>query len=335
MKHVQEEIATELFAELDQQFRSTTYLTLKGAGVHWRCTAERAHSTCSIACYFLKEPEYYTDFQRDSVRVATARIASREHTIEAVAQWLNGCTLSELQDSFPFVDQTKRSLSQLLEKVIAAEPDLKTDTKIELRHMIADIYDLKFVANERSCEISYNGKKELPDVKFSWDKCQLFEFPVDQASRLAPVLKLWLCDQTAPSMMRIEFPWLTIGPLADYYENGNPIEGEFLLSWDSIEKFYSQDWCTFSEPLLTMIHAMRSAGYDRLLRVGQSLSSLGLSRSRRYGLRSDQASLWFNFRKDRMDVQAGLNGETLKDHPIQFTEEVRRMVDGLVMIEID
>ncbi len=336
MKYAEEDIASDLHAELKRKFESTpTSISVEGTGVHWHCTAERDNSTCSIACFTTLGPEYYTDFKRDSAKVATARISSREQTVEAVADWLGGCLLSELHGKFAFVDKTKRSLTQLRDDVLSAEPDLKIAASCALDHKIADIHYLQFEGNERSCEISFYGKNELPDAKFSWDDCQLFQFQPDDAKQLASVLKQWLCDRSPPSVMRSEFPWLKIGKLADYYENGNPVEGEFIESWDSIEDFYREEWCTFSKPVLAMIHTMRSAGYDRVLRAGQSLSSLGLSRSRRHGLRSNQASLWFNFHKGRMDVHASFSGDTLKGHPLQFTEEVRHMVEALVMIAID
>jgi hypothetical protein len=58
--------------------------------------------------------------------------------------------------------------------------------------------------------------------------------------------------------MRKDFPWLQIDELADYYEAGKPIEGEFIQSWNSIESFYRQDWCKFSEAVLAMNHAVRA-----------------------------------------------------------------------------
>ena len=335
MKYTEEDLATDLHALLKRTFRSTpTSISIKGAGVHWYCTVKRDDSTCSIACFGLG-PEYYTVFKRDSAKVATARISSKEQTIDAVSDWLDGCELSELHGKFAFVDKTRRALRQLLDDVLSVEPDLQIATSIELKHEIADIYYLQFAGNTRSCKISFYGKNELPDARFSWDDCQLFQFKSDQPTQLAQVLKRWLCDQSPPSVMRSDFPWLIIGELADYYENGNPIEGEFIRSWDSIEGFYREDWCKFSQPVLSMIHAMRSAGYDRRLRAGQSMWSMGLSRSRRHGLRSEQPSLWFDFRNDRMDVDASFSDETLKDHPLQFTESVRRMIDALVMFPID
>jgi len=239
-----------------------------------------------IACFVSAGPEYYSNFNRDSTDIATARIASRDDTIAAVADWLDGHDLSAIHDRFPVVDKTKRALCRIRDDVLAAVPEGRQCCYPELRHLIADIYHLRFRAKDRACEVSFYGKNEGPDARFSWGDCQLFEFQPDDNRTLAAVLKRWLCDRLQPSAMRTEFAWLKIGRLADYYENDRPLEGEFIQSWDYIEEFYRHGCFTFSDSVLAMIGAMRRAGYDRLLRAGQSMSCLGLSRSRRHGLRA-------------------------------------------------
>lgn len=338
MKYPEEDYANDLHVELTRRFAPTvpaTSLSVEGAGVHWHCTAQRGDSVCLIACFDMRGPEYYTSFERRSQKSGTARIPSRNQTIAAVADWLDGSDLSSLYDRYPFVDQTKRALTHLRDEVLGAVPELKASARVELEHQIADIYYLRFVADDRSCEISFYGKNELPDAKFSWDDCQLFRYQPDDNSQLAVVLKRWLCDHSQPSTMRTEFQWLEIGKLANYYENGKPIEGEFIQSWDSIEGFYRQDWCKVSDAVLAMIAEMRRAGYDRVLRAGQSLSSLGLSRSRRHGLRAEQPCLWFDFHGGVMNVRADFAGAGLKEHPIAFSNDVQRLLDVLVKVSVD
>ena len=336
MKYPEEAMAADLHRQLRRRLASThAVLAVQGEGIHWDCAAGRGNSLCSIACFNSTGPEYYTDFTRDCVKIATSRIPSRDQTIDAVADWLAGMELVDLQARYPFVDKTKRGLCQLRDDVFAAAPVLQRSTDCQLEHRIADIHYLHFRAGDRSCEISFFGKNRLPDAKFSWDDCQLFQFQADDHARLATVLTRWLCERAPPSSMRTEFPWLHIDKLADYHEVGNSIEGEFIQSWDRIEEFYRDDWCNFSDTVLDLIRAMRIAGYDRVLRAGQSLSSLGLSRSRRHGLRSGQPSLWFEFHPPLMDVLASFAGGGVSDHPIQFTQDVRRLIDALVEIEID
>jgi hypothetical protein len=91
MRYPEEDIAADLHRQLTRRLASAhTTLTIQGAGVHWDCTAIRGNSFCSIACFTSFGPEYYTDFTRDSVKIATSRLPSRDQTIDAVADWLDG-----------------------------------------------------------------------------------------------------------------------------------------------------------------------------------------------------------------------------------------------------
>jgi hypothetical protein len=308
-------------------------VSIAGAGVHWRCTAVRSDATCSISCYHHRIVEYYTSFERDSSKIATARTSDKQGTISAVADWLDGAALALLYDRYPFVDGRKRSLSLIRDTVVRSQPLLAQAA--EISHQGADIYCLKFRAEDRACQISYYGKNDLPDAKFAWDQTELFEYQPSDHAQLARLLHRWVCDQAEPSQIRREFPFLQIGELADYYERGQRVEGEFLQSWDRIEEDYQRDRCQASEAVLSLIRAMRRAGYDRLLRAGRSLLSLGLSRSRRHGLRAGQPCLWFQFHDARMDVIADFAGVKLTGRPIEFTPDIQRLLDALDEFDID
>jgi len=152
------------------------------------------------------------------------------------------------------------------------------------------------------------------------------------------VLKLWLCDQALPSTMRKEFSWLTIGRLADYYENGNPVEGEFINSWDQIEQFYDNDKFASSSRVSQFIAQLREEGYDQKLRAGQSLMTFILSRSRRHGLRSEQRRIRFEFswNDDLMNatLQNGCEQSTLTAR-ILLSGEIRGLLNQMVELPID
>ena len=331
MKHPQEDYAQALHSILVDQFTSppsSTIVDIDGKGVHWHCSATRDDLSCRIACFDVRGPEYYTTFRRANEDMAVARTSNQIGTVDAASDWLDGSAVSELYARYAFVDASKHALSAISEHVGRAVPELVGAA--ELKHHGGDIYSLKFNDGDRSCLVSFYGKNAVPDARFAWDSCDLFKYQAADNDQLAGVLKRWVLDHAPPSAMRYEFPQFEIGSLADYYESGNPIEGEFIQSWDSIEEFYSEDWCTFSDSVLAMLRAMRDGGYDRQLRAGQSLSSLGLSRSRRHGLRKDQPCLWFDFGKSTMNVFAEFSGTTLKQHPIRFTPELRELLDSLV-----
>jgi hypothetical protein len=339
MKYAEEDHANDLHRDLTRRFADSvpaTAVSIDGAGVHWHCTAKRGHNFCSIACFEVGGPEYLTSFERDSEKVATGRTSSKLDTVNVVADWLQDQPLSRLYDRFRFVDQTKRALTSIRGDMLARVPELAQAVSGELQHVMCDIYCLWFSRVDRSCKISFYGKNEFPDTAFHWDKCELFRFQASDRKRLAAVLKRWLCDRTTPSALRTEFPEIEIGELADYYERGNPIEGEFIKSWESIERFYDEMTFPFVPKVRKLIARLREKGYDKSLRAGQSLSSLIVSRSRRHGLRENQSSTAFWFRNDGMDVYVNNEEPKKVTYPeIEFTTEIDDLLKKLEAADID
>jgi hypothetical protein len=71
------------------------------------------------------------------------------------------------------------------------------------------------------------------------------------------------------------------------------IEDAFVQSWDWIEQFYRDDLLSQATwrwlgAVPNLLSGLRERGFDGVLRAGQSLFILILSRSREYGLRDDQ-----------------------------------------------
>jgi hypothetical protein len=180
------------------------------------------------------------------------------------------------------------------------------------------------------------NRPEFPDLIFHWDESQLFQVQTGQLKQVALLLKRWLCDYVMPSDLESEFSWIDIGQLARHYEEGRGVEGEFLLSWDSVKRFYSRMVnAPFSPQVLEMIAKMREK-YGKTLRAGQSLYSLVISRSRRHGLRMDQPRIIFQFDNDRMDVLINFDGETKLSFPkIELTTEIDTLLKQLEAREID
>ncbi|TWU28987.1 DsbA family protein [Novipirellula artificiosorum] len=213
---------------------------------------------------------------------------------------------------------------------------------------------LKFTGHHRSCLLVPDDRVSLPSARFFWDNSFLFSFDVDDTYQLAIVLNRWLGDNAMPSALRKEFPWLEIGTLADYYEQGRPVEGEFLQSWDEmLNEFYGLPAELveghFAVNACRLLTAMRSRGYDRRLRAGQSLWTLILSRSRRHGLREEQQAIAFMFHEEDngMDVARGTCRDVFQamheerdDNIVRMTTvtlntEIVAMLDQLVCVEID
>jgi hypothetical protein len=282
-------------------------IAIRGAGVNWRCTVQTAHHTSIVHCFDDRGPEYLTVFQRNGEQIATGRSPSPDETVDAILRWLADDSLSALYDRFPFVDQRKRELVLIRESVVGFAAQLLGSCELQERD--SGICFLWFRKDSRSALIYFYGKEQDPDVICHWDECALFSYRAADRSMLGPVLKRWLCDTAVPSTMRSEFPWLAIGELADYYERGNPIEGEFVDSWNRIEQFYER--FTSKDRVLRFVGELRRDGYDRKLRAGQSMWTFILSRSRRHGLRADQARIQFQFSStdDAMVVTVRTNEE--------------------------
>lgn len=340
MKYPEEDIARDLHDELVRVFSSTaTSISINGAGVQWNCVVARGDSQSRVHCFTSLGAQYYTCFERHSQKEATSRTSSRDGTIAAIRDWLEGYDLPALYELYPFIDHTKRVLTKLQNDVLEIRPELRIKVESELLRRSVEFHELRFQAGDRCCNIGFQGQP-TPYASFRWDECELFGYFPDDIQLLAQVLNRWIGERAMPSQMRPEFPWLEIATLADYYERGIPIEGEFIESWNSIEEFYqgfkSQSWSTICDYALSLIREIRQAGYDRLIRAGQSMTTLGVSRSRRHGLREGQPNLWFDFHKNgAMTVHSSFSAEPLKQHPIRMTNDVRTLLDSLVRCQID
>jgi hypothetical protein len=216
MPSLEEQIAADLERELTRRFESTAATaSIAGAGFGWHCEARSGARSCKIHCFAAPDAEYLTFFHRDAAETVVARTTSRDLTIDAVYDWLDGQELQSLYARYPFVDKEKRALLQLRDDVLAAAPALRDAAHCEFVTQFADIVGLHWAAGERSCGISFFGENALPDAKFAQQDRELLEFQPRDAAHLAPVLILWLVDQAPPSAMQAEFPWLAISNVPD------------------------------------------------------------------------------------------------------------------------
>jgi|GEM_PF-1063082 len=339
MKQTAEDLARELYGELVRRFGDESK-SVEGAGVHWHCTAVRGDRDCRIHCHTMRgECEYLTAYRQEAEAVAWSRIPSRGDTLTAVADWLDGVDRSGMYDRYGFVDAGRRKLSQLRDDVFTMQPDLLRSCETELRKHAADVYSLYFRGNGRSCRVSFYGRNEWPDARFSWHDGQLFEYQTQDNTKFAAIVNAWIGDALAPSAMRTMFPWLTIGRLADYYEAGRPYEGKCVISWDTMEEFFDDSRFPLADQVLPFIRDMRSKGYERTLRAGQSLWSLVLSRSRSHGMRIDQPCVAFRFHKSGMTVSNGIedrrNPVTMEHAEILLTAEVDALLRQLEARPVD
>ena len=112
----------------------------------------------------------------------------------------------------------------------------------------------------------------------------------------------------------------------------------FHQSWDAIEEFYREELLTkdhwrWLSPIIPLLQQLRAAGYDQVLRAGQSIHRFGLSRSRRHGLRNDQPSVWIEPYPDgtmlvAMQLDGQLQSEVILPQ-IRLCSELAAILDDL------
>jgi hypothetical protein len=302
-----------------------------------KCTASRGEFSCIVYCFYYDMrhrtgPEYQVCFFRRGQMQSCGRTPACADAVGAVRDWVRGVEINDLYEKYAFVDRQKRTLTALRSALLSGSPELRRAASYELRGSW-DSYRLSFAVGDRDCELSFYGDDPVPNAVFRWDQTPMFAFPDGEAATLLVALRRWMCDRAMPSAMKAEFPWLRPSEVAAYYEQGRPIEGEFLLSWDGIERWYREIDRPFATDVLRLIG---SAGYDHQLRAGQSLWFLVVSRSRRHGLRRDQPSIAFVWKADGMVVEARLDVEQRMTVPtIELTAEVNCLLAGLAAMTID
>lgn len=331
--------ARDLHEALKDRFRANseqTEITLTGSGVQWRCSAQRGQRSCWIGCFDVGGPEYLTFFEDDGKKTAIGRTPLRTETVNAAWHWLEGASVAEIYRHFCFVDWEKRQILAIRESVLSSAPNLATAANNVMSVTGSGISHLWFHTGTRSAHIHFVSRHEFPQAIFHWDHSELFRFDADDKRSLAAVLARWLADNAAPSKLRKEFPWLQIGPLADYYERGNPVEGEFIESWDQTERVYEGSRSAPTTLILPFISDLRRAGYDRKMRAGQAIGSLIVSRSRRARLRPEQPLVSFQFRENSMEVfTRNREEERISVLPIGMSDTVERVLTRLAEQPID
>jgi len=323
--------------------KSEITITLKEAGTQSKCNITKDARQCSIHCFAYdrndlksKGPEFYTTFIENGKAIANGRVFDKQGTMNAIKNWLQNKPLEELYSKFKFIDEYKRRLEELRTEINESNPQLLTISENAVSEEYFSSYCIWFKADIRSCRIDYYGYGPNPRYIFKWDDCTIFETSNVDIKRLGSLINKWVFNKEMPSTLKVEFPEIEFGKLAEYYEKGNGIEGEFLLSWDNIENFYREIDLDKKSEILQLIALMRTKGFDRTLRAGQSLYTFMLSRSRRHGLRANQdsVSFSFNFIKSAMEVRTPKGG-TIEFDKIEYNDTIEKLLREIELESID
>lgn len=341
--------ARQLYQELEKEFCDSQNLSelcpnieisIEGAGVHWHCSVARHLNKCTISCFDVnftnldyKGAEFYTTFKINEQDVDEGRTFDRDITIAAIKNWIQNKPLEYLYSQYDFIDQEKRELEKIRNDINISNEQLLTISQNEVVIEFLSCYSIWFKDGNRSVKIYYDGYEAIATYIFNWDDCVIFELSSSDTNRLGVLICKWVFEKEMPSHLKVIFPEIEFGKLADYYEKGNGIEGEFILSWDNIEAFYRKLNFDKKFEILELIRQIRSKGFERTLRAGQSLYTLILSRARRHGLRENQNSISFSF-GSILKVQTQ-KGEKFEFDKIEYNKTIEKLLRMIEFESID
>jgi hypothetical protein len=336
MVYVEETLALHLYEALTDQFRPypEVGVAVKGRGGHWQCIVRTSQRSCLIDCASHQVPRYHVAFNEDDHQQAGGWTTALPDVHGAVQAWIGCNDRADLYAQYTFIDRPNRALATLeatlIESCSALAPLIRHRTR-----GYNDTYDLILQGPSRGCDIVFMGYEGPPEARFSWDGCRLFTIPITHATDVARLLQRWLLEHAMPHALEQEFPWLTTGQLARYYEEGRGIEGEFLVSWDAIERYYAAIHRPISPIALTFIATLRHAGFDHTLRAGQSMWTFIVSRARHHGM-GQWPWISFDFSPDiTMDVTIAIGPHrVLKGVPVQLSAEITAFLTELSHQEI-
>ncbi len=275
-----------------------------------KCTVQR------IATFWQDKYSFRVEFCFNNQIQATDHTFLGNTTTNAIIDWLSESTLQELYRKYEFVDRHKRALETILQTVpeLARYANIASNEKVYM--LIEDTSGAfnQFSSINRIVDIQTLGNDPPVNIDFYWDGCRIFCIATEDNYLLAHAIKAWICENAPPSKLIANFPFFTTNTIAEYYELGKGIEGEFINSWDQMETYFSdpQSILNYSEKAARFIRMLRAKGYDHYFRAGQVVTSFRLSRSRRHGLRNDQPYIALDFQSDYIAIGAHF------PHKIQF-----------------
>ncbi|WP_435261861.1 hypothetical protein [Tenacibaculum sp. nBUS_03] len=194
---------------------------------------------------------------------------------------------------------------------------------------------------DRGCRIyPYHFSSKIPKYEFEWDDCPLFKMSSNDIKRLVEIIKSWVLNKTLPSKIQTQFPQIKLNKLAEYYEKGEGIKGEFLESWDVLENSCIQglsiEYYEQAKDELKLVQEMRKFKLDESLRIGSQLSVLILSRAKRQGIDEDEPQIRIVFFGDnKMKIYPNLNNNRKSiESEVKYRGYLEEMIKELLKEEI-
>ncbi|WP_299105869.1 hypothetical protein [uncultured Tenacibaculum sp.] len=194
---------------------------------------------------------------------------------------------------------------------------------------------------DRGCRIyPYHFSSEIPKYEFEWDDCPLFKISSNDIKRQVEIIKSWVLNKTLPSKIQTQFPEIRLNKLAEYYQKGEGIKGEFIESWDILENSRIQglsiEYYEEAKDELKLVQEMRKFNLDESLRIGSQLSVLILSRAKRQGIDEDKPQIRIVFLGDnKMRIYPNLNNNRKSiESEVKYKGYLEEMIKELLKEEI-
>ena len=316
----QEKIARHFYAKLQERFENLSadiQIIISGAGVNWNCKVAYQDRYCSIFCTTdiaqnREKPLYQISFVEDTERVAQGQVNDISVALQSIQCWIDQALVEEMYESFEFVDFDKRNLEKIAVRVLNLYPELgqEADSKLTQDEFSTWYYAIK--KDNRCCELIGFGVNESISFNFKVEEALLFESDRN-FEELITMVKHWLIDGWPPSKLEAVFANLDTGTLAKYYEEGRLVEGEFVVSWDEVERYYQQpslDNTPDKYKILDLIHKIRAKGYEVVFRASRIGYSLQLLRMRDHSYEEGHPFILINFKDGLAKIQCSVKSQT-------------------------
>ena len=345
MIYKEETIAKDIFSSLKVNLKnhSEVDIQIKGRGVRWECYVSNQIRKCRINCFdynnkMYKGAEYLLQFVANEKVISHGRTRNKSLAIESVLDWITNKTKLELYSKFYFIDEEKRALINFKQKLIESKPKLDL-AQFEIYSAYDDIYELEIKNEDRECLINGKGINEPISLYFRVDNSEIFELEY-KSDDFFEIIKMWIIDKSMPSEIENKFDYLNLGKIANFYDKGELLEGDFYNSWDKLERFF---YFIFNRnfplkyQIMTFVKSMRKDGLDKIFRAGQSMSILILTKSRRHGFNQEDPRMEFIFTNEVLKISF-LNQNKMvkfKEFKGTYTQEVKLFIMELDKYEVN
>jgi hypothetical protein len=252
----EERIAHELQSRLGRDAQ------VVGKGVHWGVKVARAARHCEISCFWYGEiaglvlgmnprnariaqrptyrarrgAEYLVRFHEAEQRIAGGRTQDIRASIGAVREWLEGKSIADVAQAWPFVDATRRRMHELL-AIVA--PSCRSVARCEIDRKSG--YELWIYGRGRSCQL--HPLEDRVSASFLLGPAQV-AFGDVTADPATPISR-WVHGATLGELTTLG---ITSEPYADLLESGEAARWHWRHVGERIED--SDDVLADSRPLL-------------------------------------------------------------------------------------